>query len=226
MQHVSPRARTRRGPRADATTARLAAPQRFSTLSSLRRSRLQASVEAFVPLGAWLARLAFIGGGVAAGCLAVGCGDDVVCPTGTAGSPCRYVEGGAGDPPALLPHADVNGADALDGDAVLDTQVNGDIETLDGAEMNDGPDTTPDSDEADDSGDDADTGPGDARSDSDGEARAIIETPDVLPPATCHLASGRSAVVAAVRPADGSADHDRLVPPGGQRDHVLPRAGA
>jgi len=177
-------------------------------------------------MGAWLTRVVLAGGGIAFGCLAVGCGDDVACPTGTAGSPCRYVaDGGAGDPPDLLPQADVNGADALDGDAVLDTQVDGDIETLDGAELNDGPETTPDSDDADDSGSDDDTGPGDARSDSDGEARAIIETPDVLPPATCSLAPVRFAVEACVRPADGSADHDRCVPTG-TRGHVLTRAGA
>jgi len=178
-----------------------------------------------VPLGAWLTRLAFVGGGVAFSCLAAGCNDGVVCPTGTAGSPCRYVgDGGAGDPPDLLPQADVNGADALDGDAVLDTKVDGDIE-IDGAELNDGPDTTPDSDEADDSGDDADTGPGDTRSDSDGEARAIIETPDVLPPATCRIAFGRFAVMAPARPADGSADHGR-VGLTGRCDHVLTHAGA
>lgn len=186
---------------------------------------MPASLEAFVPVGAWLTRLAFTGSVVAFGCLAVGCDDEVVCPTGTAGSPCRYVaEPGAGDPPDILPQADVNGADALDGDAVLDTKVDGDIE-IDGAEMNDGPDTTPDSDEADDSGDDADTGPGDARSDPDGEARAIIETPDVLPPATCTIAFGRFAVVVFARPADGSADHDPISLTGGW-DHVLTHAGA
>jgi hypothetical protein len=75
---------------------------------------------------------------------AIGCGDETVCPSGTAGSPCRYTTG-VGDPPALLPPSDVNGADAFDGevtvpDTTSETQNAGDIEVLDGADSTEGPD--------------------------------------------------------------------------------------
>lgn len=57
-------------------------------------------------------------------CALAGCGDDVTCPTGMAGSPCRYTNG-AGDPPTRLPPLDVNGADALDTDASVDITNDG-----------------------------------------------------------------------------------------------------
>lgn len=88
------------------------------------------------------------------GWTAFGCGDDVVCPTGTAGSPCRYTTG-AGVPPPLLPSVDVSGADASDGEVTVPdaspdtTQDPGDIEVLDEADLNQGPDAISDVDDAD-----------------------------------------------------------------------------
>lgn len=122
--------------------------------------------------------------------VAAGCGDEVVCPSGTGGSPCRYTVG-VGTPPSLLPPViqpdvlDVTIVEDVDEvDLVPDSAGSGDVEVLDAAEINDtseGPDTEP-SEDADD-GDIEDVEPNDARTDMAAEAKAPIdtrETPDVL----------------------------------------------
>jgi hypothetical protein len=131
----------------------------------------------FVTLG-----ICFAAGGIA------GCGDDVVCPTGTGGSPCRYTVG-PGSPPTLLPAPDA--VDAIDDvieldvsstedageDIVPETTGNGDVEGLDAAETNEGQDTEP-NDDADEG--DIDAEPSDARADMAGSETAHDETPDDL----------------------------------------------
>lgn len=108
-------------------------------------------------MGAWLLLGALVGGG---------CGDDERCPTGTAGSPCRYVSA-VGDAPDAWPSSliDVDGADTRDGsDAVSDTP--GDVDALDDADPDDGTSPTDAADDASSDAEDADTmAPTDARAD-------------------------------------------------------------
>jgi len=165
-------AQTRQGTQARRPGRGPRPPVRYNTLSSSRRFRLQASLKTWLPLLGTCLMVWAVGGG---------CGDQVACPAGMAGAPCRYTTGARGVA-SPLPPLDVNGPYALDASA--DTAIDGP----------DAGDAGPDGETSDDDSD-AHGEAGDHDQASPSIGRTSRETPDDLPQA--GLASARPALRAA-----------------------------